>query len=136
MMERSIFNRKMFFALLTIFVFVFAIQMVEPTSAAKVKLFSKGQKTYYSNAYNEYYVYSWKSYKKTNYVLIKDREYWKSDNTLKGYGKYVLKKVNKKKLKIIDTWKGKTKVYYIKTKLSAYQYYKKHFNKNGVPGLS
>ena len=36
-MEKSFFNSKMILAVLTIFVFVFAIQMSEPAAAAKYK---------------------------------------------------------------------------------------------------
>lgn len=132
-MEKSIFNRRLFFAVLTIFIFVFALQMTEPASAAKAKLFDKGKKTFYDNYYKRYYTSTWKSYKKTNFVSVKFYFKWK-DYYKKYPGTYALKKVSKTKLKIVENYYGKH-VYYKKTRLSAYQYYKKHFNKKGKAGF-
>ncbi|MDP3035179.1 MAG: hypothetical protein Q8M97_08775 [Methanobacteriaceae archaeon] len=75
-MERSFLNRKALLAVFTMFVFVFAIQMAEPSSAATTKLFDKGSKISYSSTYGTY-KYSWKSYKKgSNYIVVKDNVYW------------------------------------------------------------
>ncbi|MCK9150543.1 hypothetical protein [Methanobacterium alcaliphilum] len=139
-MNRMVFDKRVILVALTLLVFVFAVQMAEPAAAAKYKKFDSGTKVFYSSYWNTYYKYSWNSYKKPNYILVKDKTIW-YDNNEKITGKYVLKKVNKKKLKIVDkyyssrTKKVTTKVYYKKTKLTAYKYYKKHFNKKGKGGF-
>lgn len=122
--ERSLFlNRKFFFAILTIFVFVFGMQMLEPTSAAKWKLVSKDSK--YTD---QGFKISWKVTKKGNsQVIVKGISYAYDE---KVYSTVWLKKISKTKLKLIQKLgNDKKQVFYIKTRLSAVQFYWKQRHK-------
>ncbi|MCK9151864.1 hypothetical protein [Methanobacterium alcaliphilum] len=116
-MERNDFiNRRLIFAILLVFVFLFGLQIAEPVSAAKIKLISKGQ------AKGDHGIkLSWKTYR-IGYNYVKIKGILKADQTI--YTTLVLKKIGKTKLKVIEKiGKNKYRVHYTKTKHSAVQYY-------------
>lgn len=121
-METSLLNRKTFFAVLILFVFVFAIQTAEPASAAKWKKFDKGQKTVYLNSIP--FTYNWISYKKgTKYAKVYSS--WINLYTGEKFKFNAnFKKMTKKVIRVKTYRSGKTTTYYFKTKLSAYKFAK------------
>lgn len=130
-MEKSIFNKKLILAVLTIFIFVCAVQTIQPAASAKLKLFDKGSIKKFDSADKRYFIYEWKSYKKKNYVLVKDKTYWVG-STQKTPHKYIITKSGKNRLKIQDIFGVEKNTFYKKTKLSPYRFYKKYFNKGNI----
>ncbi|MCK9150544.1 hypothetical protein [Methanobacterium alcaliphilum] len=117
-MKNSLLNRKMFFAVLILFVFVFAVQMAEPASAAKWKKFDKGEKFFYSD-YDQLISYKWVSYKKgTKYAKV--YSWWTNhDSGKKVRINIYFKKMSKKIIRIKTSSNGKTKTQYFRTTWTA-----------------
>lgn len=126
-------SKKMLFAILTIFIFVFSIQMVEPSTAAKTKLVYKKSYAPYDKQYNIKITYSFKIYTKgkNNALIIYCIKNNYSGSISYAYFKYDIKKVSKNKIKINIYEKNHPKANYIfintikkKWKKSALQYAK------------
>lgn len=118
-MENSILNRKMFFALLTLFVFVFAINSVDTAAAAKTKLVEKGTLPLES-ASGYTYQFSYKIYKQGTSKSVLKVSVKLSGGSRTGYITDYFTKVSKNKIKDKYYFNGKyKKTNYFKTKLSS-----------------
>lgn len=123
-MEKSIFNRKLLLTVLTIFVFVFAIQVSEPASAAKTKLVKSGVK-YIHSTDDLNLKYSWKIYKQGKTKAILKSSLYCYETGKKVYMKLTFTKISKKYLKIKFYTNGKlSKTIKAKYVTSAYNYAK------------
>ena len=132
-MYSSILNRRMFFAVLTIFIFVFAIQSMDPAAATKTKLVSKGSNHIYSASGHEW-KYDWKIYTKGKNIAIWKVHLYCITHHQTAYMTSYNKKVSKTKVKIKTTINGQVSNYYKKSKLSALNFVKKE-NKDMIKSL-
>lgn len=125
-MENLNFNRRFIVSILILFVFVCGI--VSTASATKAILIDKGSASCQMGSYNIHK--TWTAYKTgNNYVKVTTTE-----KTTSGYGVtkssvfLILKKVSATKLKISYSTGSGTQVRYVKTKLTAVQYFWKKTN--------
>ena len=102
--------------------FVFGLQMAEPTAAASLKEIDHGSYKI-NDAYNGYFTYSWKTYQyKTSYVKIKVYVKFKGQKTQTMTT--TLRKESKYILQIREFYNKKWAItYYIPEKRTAAQYY-------------
>lgn len=129
-MEYSFINKKMIFSILMLFVFIFAIQMVDPVNAAtKTKLIDKGSKTF-SFSDGQSVKYTWKTYITGKKITIKANSKFSDGSNYPEV--YTLSKISKTKLKITEFVQKQYSAYYIKTKLSAKQYYWKAYRSGSI----